>query len=298
MVDFVQNTFDGIFTGSSYALLAIGFTLIFGVMRRINLAYGSVIMVGAFAGLGFSTLSQSNLVAVAVITIFVAVLVGIYVERISFWAIRGSAGLASMVSSFALSMQLEELVILNFPERTYLFPSFDDDIFVLGPFLVRETQFSMFAFAVCLMVFLSWLLNRTQFGLKVCAVSENPLAAKYVGINVGLITFFTFVLASIIGGTAGFLVAASTGQITPMFGLWITFKGLIAMMLGGIGSIYGAVLGGLALGVLETHSIWYLGVEYRDIITYVVLFSVLLLKPGGFFGSKSLQRRELAFRRV
>ena len=130
-------------------------------------------MVGAFAGLGFSTLSQYNLAAVAVITIFVAVLVGIYVERISFWAIKGSAGLASMVSSFALSMQLEELVILNFPERTYLFPSFDDDIFTLGPFLVRETQLSMFAFAVCLMVFLSWLLNRTQFGLKVRAVSEN-----------------------------------------------------------------------------------------------------------------------------
>ena len=122
IVDFIQNTLDGIFVGSSYSLLAIGFTLIFGVMRRLNLAYGPSIMLGIFAGTLLHVEFEAGLLAVAAATLVGAVLAGLYVERVCFWAIRRGAALASMVSTFAIWMQLEEIVTVFFPERTYPFP--------------------------------------------------------------------------------------------------------------------------------------------------------------------------------
>ena len=130
------------------------------------------------------------------------------------------------------------------------------------------------------------------------AVAENPLAARFMGLNTGLIVLVAFALASVIGGIAGFLIAASDEQITPLFGLWATLKGLIAMMLGGMGSIPGAILGGLLLGVIETHSLWYLGAEYRDLVAYGVLFTFLIFRPGGLLGHERAERERLAARRV
>ncbi len=298
MTDFIQNTLDGIFVGSSYALLAIGFTLIFGVMRRINLAFGPAIMIGVFAGTMLFTQLKSNLLVVALATLIGATLAGIYVERLCFWAVRSGAGLASMVSSFAIWMQLEELVTVLFPDRTYPFPSLGDGVFEFGSFQVRSPYLVMFLSAVGLCIALHFLLYRTRFGLAVRAVSENPLAAKFMGINTDRIVLLTFALASLIGGAAGFMIAASNEQITPLFGLWATFKGLIAMMLGGMGSLPGAIVGGLLLGMIEAHGTWYLGTEYRDLLAYAVLFSFLILRPGGVLGNDRVIGERLAARRV
>lgn len=298
MIDFLQNTLDGILIGSSYALLAIGFTLIFGIMRRMNLSYGPSIMIGVFAGTLLYIELQAGLVAIALVTVAVAILAGLYVERMCFWAIRQGAALASMVSSFAIWMQLEELVTVLFPERTYAFPGFDTPSLEIGPFIARGEHVAMFGCAVALMVALQVLLYRSRFGLALRAVSENPLAARFVGIHTGVIIFFAFALASVIGGFAGFLIAATDQQITPLFGLWATFKGLIAMMLGGMGSIPGAILGGFLLGVIETQSTWYLGTEYRDLVAYGVLFAFLVFRPGGLLGNRLALQDRLTARRV
>lgn len=298
MIDFVQNTLDGIFAGSSYALLAVGFTLIFGVMRRINLAFGPTIMVGIFAGALVFAQLRSGLLVVALATLVGATLAGLYVERLCFWAVRSGAALASMISSFAIWMQLEELVTIFFPERTYPFPSFGDDVLEIGPFIVRMSHLVMFLSATLLTIALHHLLYRTRFGLALRAVSENPRAAKLMGLNTERIVFLTFALASLIGGAAGFMVAASNEQITPLFGLWATFKGLIAMMLGGMGSFPGAIVGGLMLGVIEAHGAWYLGTEYRDLVAYAVLFAFLILRPGGVLGNHRYKTEHLAMRRV
>lgn len=299
MIDFVQNCLDGLMEGSSYALLAVGFTLIFGVMRRLNLSFGPSIMVGAFAGTFVYLQLELGHVAVALVTVAGAVVAGLYVERVCFWAIRREAALASMVSSFAIWMQLEELVTVVFPERTYPFPPLTEQPpLLLGPFFVKVENLVMFAVAVAMMLVLHLVLYRTRFGLAVRAVSEHPRAARFIGVNVGAVTLGAFALASALGGIAVFLKAGADAQITPLFGLWATFKGLIAMMLGGMGSVAGAILGGLLLGVIEAQSLWYLGTEYRDLVAYLVLFAFLVLRPGGLLGQGAIARELAAARRV
>ena len=299
MIDFIQNCLDGIMLGSSYALLAIGFTLIFGVMRRLNLSYGPSIMLGVFVGTLLYLEFQAGRVIVALGTVVGAVIVGMYVERLCFWAIRRGAAIASMVSSFAIWMQLEEIVTVIFPERTYPFPPLTEAAPVrLGPFFFKVENLIMFASAVALTVALHYLLYRTRFGLAVRAVSENPRAAQVMGINIGAAMFWAFAVASAIGGVGAYLIVAGDQQVTPLFGLWATFKGMIAMMLGGMGSVSGAIIGGLLLGVIEANSIWYLGTEYRDLAAYFVLFMFLVLRPGGVMGQLAAERERAALGRV
>ncbi len=299
MVDFIQNCLDGAMLGSAYALLALGFTLIFGIMRRLNLSFGPSIMVGGFVGTLLYLNFKIHPVAVAAVTVVGATLAGIYVERICFWAIRRGAAIASMVSSFAIWMQLEELVTLMAPERTYPFPPLTTaDPLLLGPFFLKLENLVMFAAAAALVAGLSLLLYRTRFGLALRAVAENPAAARYMGVHIAAIAFWAFAFASAIGGLAGYLIAAADAQITPLFGLWATFKGLIAMMLGGMGSVPGAVLGGILLGVVEAQATWYLGAEYRDLAAYFLLFAFLVLRPGGLLGHRIALREQAAARRV
>lgn len=299
MTDFIQNCIDGVMIGSSYALLAIGFTIIFGVLRRLNLAYGPSIMLGAFVGTLLYVQFQAQIFTVAIATVIAAVLAGMYVERLCFWAIRRGAAVASMVSSFAIWMQLEEVATVILPERTYPFPALTEKAPIeIGPFFLRSEHLTMFVVAVVLVAVVHTVLYRTRFGLSVRAVSENPLAARFMGINVDTVMFWAFALVSAIGGVTGFLILATDQQVTPYFGLWATFKGLIAMMLGGMGSLPGAILGGLLLGVVEAQSLWYLGNDYKDLSAYFLLFLILIIRPGGILGHALSERERAAFRRV
>ena len=299
MIDFIQNCIDGVMIGSGYALLAIGFTIVFGVLRRLNLAYGPSIMLGAFVGTLLYVQFQAQILTVAIATVIGAVVVGMYVERLCFWAIRRGAAIASMVSSFAIWMQLEEVAAIILPERTYPFPALTEMApLEIGPFFLRSEPLVMFVVAVALMAVVHTVLYRTRFGLAVRAVSENPSAARFMGIHIDAVMFWAFALVSAIGGVAGFLILATDQQVTPYFGLWVTFKGLIAMMLGGMGSLPGAILGGLVLGVVETQSLWYLGADYRDLSAYFLLFLILIVRPGGIMGQALPEQERAADRRV
>jgi branched-subunit amino acid ABC-type transport system permease component len=288
MIDLVQNTIDGLVVGSTYAMLALGFTLIFGVMRRLNLAYGPSIMIGAYAGTYFHVELGAPWYAVALATVGGAAVAGAYVERLCFAPMRSAgqaAAVASMVSSFAIWMQLEELATLVLPQHSYPFPTLVGAApLALGPFHIRAEHLLILACAVALMAFLRLALYGSRFGLAVRALTENPHAARVVGIDVPAATFRSFLLASAIGGLAGYLIVAADTQVTAMLGMWSTFKGLIAMMLGGLGSFPGAVVGGLVLGVIEAHSQWHLGPQGRDLVAYLLLFAVLVIRPGGLFG--------------
>ena len=299
MIDFAQNSIDGIMIGSSYGLLALGFTLIFGVMRRLNLSYGPSIMVGAYLGTLVYLNFAAGPIAVAVVTVLGAVLAGIYVERLCFAPMTAGAGIASMVSSFAIWMQLEQEAILLLPRHTYPFPPLTTGApLALGPFLLRADHLIMLACALALSAGLQLLLYRSRFGLALRAIIGNPVAAHLVGINVKTAVLWAFAVASAIGGIAGYLVLATDQQITPMFGMWATFKGLIAMMIGGLGSIPGAILGGLLLGVLEAHSLSYFGPQVRDLSAYMLLFACLVLRPGGLLGEAPTRETMIDRRRA
>jgi branched-subunit amino acid ABC-type transport system permease component len=299
MVDFVQNCLDGLTIGSSYAMLAVGFALVFGVMGRLNLSYGPSIMLGAFVGTYLFVHYKVAPWAVAAATVLGAIVAGAYVERVCFWAIRRTAAVASMVSSFAIWMQLEEGAILMLPDRTYPFPPLmSDRVLEIGLWFIRVEYLVMFIGAAGVAVGLQFLLYRTRFGLAVRAVSEDRRASRFLGVNIAAVTFGAFALASLIGGIAGFLILAADAQVTPFFGLWATFKGLIAMMLGGMGSIPGAIVGGLFLGVVEAQSQWYLGTEYRDLAAFGVLFAFLVFRPGGLLAQRGADRRQAVLGRV
>jgi branched-chain amino acid transport system permease protein len=285
MIDLVQNTIDGVMIGSSYGLLALGFTVIFGVMRRLNLSYGPSIMIGGYLGTVLYLNTGAGPLAVAGAVVLGAVLAGIYVERLCFAPMPAGAGIASMVSSFAIWMQLEQAAILVLPRHTYPFPPLATAApFELGPFLVRIDHLIMLVCALALAAAVHLALYRTRFGLALRAIIGNPVAAHLVGIDVRRAVLLAFAGASAIGGAAGFLVLAVDQQVTPMFGMWATLKGLIAMMIGGLGSIPGAVVGGLLLGVVEAHSQWYFGPQIRDLVAYLVLFAFLVARPGGLLG--------------
>jgi branched-chain amino acid transport system permease protein len=279
-VDLIQNTLDGVALGSSYALLALGFTLIFGVLRRANLAYGPAIMFGAYAATWASQNTGAGLLALAAIAIAGTVLAGAYVERLCFAPHRKGAAAAAMVASFALWMQLEELAMLALPRHLYPFPAlYEGAPLKMGPFSLRVDALLILLTTLMACLLLWGILYRSRFGVAVRAVIDDPRAAGLAGINVPRIFMLVFALASAIGGSAGFLIAASQEQVTPMLGMWSTLKGMLAMMLGGLGSLPGAVAGGLALGLLEAHSGWFLGPQLRDFLTYLLLFVLLAIRP-------------------
>jgi branched-chain amino acid transport system permease protein len=280
LVDFIQNTLDGLALGASYALLAVGFTLIFGVLRRANLSFGPAIMFGAYAATWTSLNFQSGLLLLALVTVAGSVLAGAYVERLCFAPHRKGSAAAAMVASFALWMQFEELATLALPRHLYAFPAlYEGAPLQLGPFTARVESLVMLGTTI-LICFLVWrILYATRFGVAVRAVIDHPTAAGLSGIDVSRVFFLVFALASAIGGIAGFLIVSSHEQVTPMLGMWSTLKGMLAMMLGGLGSLPGAVAGGLALGLLEAHSQWYLGPQFRDFIAYLLLFALLAVRP-------------------
>ena len=276
LVDLIQNTLDGLGIGAAYALLALGFTLIFGVLRRANLSYGPAIMFGCYAATWTQLEFGAGLFLLALVAVLGSVLAGAYVERLCFAPHRGGSAVAAMVASFALWMQFEELATLVLPRHVYAFPPLHaGGPLAFGPFTLRVEALAMLAAASLGCALLWWLLYRTRFGLAVRAVIEQPAAASLAGIDVSSIFMRVFALASALGGAAGFLIVSSHEQVTPMLGMWSTLKGLLAMMLGGLGSLPGAVLGGLALGLLEAHSQWFLGPQLRDLVTYVLLFVLL-----------------------
>ena len=298
-VDLAQNTLDGLMIGSSYALLAIGFTLIFGVMRRLNLAYGPTIMAGVYLGTTAFVSFGASLLVVLAIVILGAAAIGFYVERLCFRPFGEGARTASMVASFALWMQIEEAATLLLPKHMNPFPPLlAGAALEVGPLTLRADQIVMLAATLLIAGAVTYMLTRTRFGLAVRAVIDQPRAAAIVGIHVQRVMMATFVIASAIGGIAGFLIAAADGQVTTMMGMWATTKGLVAMMLGGLGSVRGAIVGGLLLGVIEAHAQWFLGPQVRDMVAWGLLFFILAFWPGGLMGAGALDRTMAVGRRV
>jgi branched-subunit amino acid ABC-type transport system permease component len=299
VVAFIQSLIDGLMIGSAYALLALGFTLIFGVLRRLNLAYGSSILIGGFVGAAVFAQAKLGGWQIAAATVAAAVAAGIYVERVCFWAIRKGAAIASMVSSFAIWMQLEEFLALAFPQRTLAFPALvERSMLDLGPFQIRAEYTVMFVVAAALMAAMEWMLRNTRFGLAVRAVTADAEAARAMGVPVAWIAFWAFAMASAIGGIAVFLIAGAEEQVTLHSGMGLTFTGLIAMMIGGIGSLRGAVLGGLLLGVIETLAQSLLGGAFKEFAAFGLLFLLLVLRPGGILAQDFARREAAAYRRV
>jgi branched-chain amino acid transport system permease protein len=278
-VEALQALVDGVTLGATYSLLGLGFTLVFGVLRRLNLAYGATILVGITAGSLCQRLVPGSPAAALVVTVAGAVLAGIYVERCAFRALARQAPVVTMIASFAASMQLQELVALGATSRTMPFPAWGWGAVTLGALVLRADALVRWGATMAILLTLFLLLYRTRFGLALRGLADSPEGALLMGVNAPALGAAAFVLASAVGGSAGALVAMSQEQVTPYFGLWATVKGLTAALLGGLGSLPGAVAGGLVLGVVETGTLSLFGGEWRDLVAYGLLLGVVAIHP-------------------
>ncbi|MBI4595704.1 MAG: branched-chain amino acid ABC transporter permease [Candidatus Tectomicrobia bacterium] len=285
MEDFIQNFLNGLLFGSSYALFGIGFTLIFGVMKRFNIAYGSTIMAGTYMGLTVLLIKGPFLLAL-IACILLAAAVGIMVERVCFRSLRNPSPMAPVMATIGMLIFLEEVLVRITKGTTYMFPSpFGYETFNLGPYYFRPDYVTMLLMGAVSTLLLYWLIYKTRFGMAMRSLAENPVAATLLGVNMNRVSMVIFALTSALGGAIGFMISISTNQITPTFGLIATIKGFVVMILGGIGSVPGAIIGGLLLGVVEFQVLWYLGVDYRDMLAYSLLFVFLVFRPWGLMGS-------------
>ena len=288
LLDIIQSLIDGVLYGSTYALIGLGFTLIFGAMQKLNMAYAASSIGGAYLGLGFSTVLSLPLFITFFISPIAAGALGLLVYFTCFRFIPTDNHLGSLMASIGALFFIDELIIhqtdgspLNFPELGI----FSEAYFIFGDFGFRGDLIFIMVFSFCCMGAILYLLYYTRLGLATRAISQQSVASLLCGIPTHQINASTFVLAGVLGGFAGCLAAASVGVISPLLTLPLTIKGLIAAVIGGLGSIRGAIIAGLFVGGLESIFLLTRGVNERDIYVFLLLFIFLVFRPNGIFGN-------------
>ncbi len=284
---------DGFLFGFSYAMIGISFTLIFGVMQKFNLAQGPTALAGAYLGLALYRLSDQGapsylLFAVAVIG---AGAIGWLVYQMCFRFLPKEYELAPLMSSFGMLILIEEIISHLTDAQPFEFPNpllYGAFEFGDGEFILRHDYLLLAAMALAVVGILYYLIFRTRLGLATRAISEQPVAAQLCGARIDRVNEKVFVLSAGIAGATGFMIAMTIGTIIPGLASVMTIKGLVVAVFGGLGSVPGAMIAGLILGMLEAGTTYLFNATVRDIVAYLVLFAVLIVRPAGLLGKRSL----------
>jgi branched-chain amino acid transport system permease protein len=283
-----QQLINALTLGSVYALFALGFTLVFGVLEVINLAHGAVFMVGAYAALLLVTRAHVNVWAALPLAMLVSGLLGLAIDQLILKPLRARRAhhLMPMIATIGAATLLANAAQGLFGAETSRFPmgTIPEQSFQVGGILITALQLAIVIIAAALMVLLVAILKHTRLGQAVRAVAENPRASYLLGINVeGIFRLVSFTAAAL-GGGAGVLIGLSFNAIFPFMGQPLMPKGVAVIILGGMGDVRGAMVGGLFLGVAEVMSVAYLSSDYRDAVAFGLLFLILLVRPSGLFG--------------
>lgn len=289
----MQQLLNGLFLGSIYALFAIGFTLVFGILDRLNLAHPAVFAAAAFVGIELVAVGGLSIwVALPLVAVFGAVL-GLVIERVAFRPLKGrpDAHFAGLIGSIGLGGMFIALLLWRYGPDTRRFPvdAFPSTTFEVGGARVTLLQVAILVISIVLMAGLTWLVARSRLGRAMRAVAENPRAATVLGLNVDRVTATTFALSSALGAVAGALFAMNVNSAQLGMGSAIELKGLAVIIVGGMGSLPGALVGGLMLGLAEVFAVQYVGSSWRDLVAFGLLFLLLVVRPQGLFGSKRVR---------
>jgi branched-chain amino acid transport system permease protein len=287
----LEQLINGITLGSIYAIVALGFTLVFGVLGIINMAHGEIFMFGAFIGVIVTSTLKWPLWVAFIVAIIVTAILGYMLERFALRPLRGKQGvshLAPLISTIGVSIFLENLSHHLFGAGNHPFRnSFAEIHFQIGSITVYLVQIAIFVISIVLMMGLSYWLSRTKAGKALRATAENLETASILGVNTKRIIIMTVIIASAMGGIAGILVGMAFNSVNPQMGLSIGLKGLAIIILGGMGNVKGAMAGGLILGLSETFIVAYGDSGYRDAVAFIAIIIILLLRPQGIFSKKS-----------
>lgn len=288
-MSFLSYLINGISLGSVYAIIALGYTMVYGIAKMLNFAHGDIIMVGAFAA--FTVISTLGLPPAAGIlaSILVCTVLGVTIERIAYKPLRGASPLAVLITAIGVSYLLQNLALLIFGSNTKQFTS----VVTLPTLKLADGRLSISGVTIvtiitCIVVMtaLTYFVNKTRLGQAMLAVSEDNGAATLMGINVNATIALTFAIGSALAAVAGVLYCSAYPNISPYTGSMPGIKAFVAAVFGGIGSIPGALIGGIVLGVIEALSKAYISSQLSDAIVFAVLIVVLLVRPTGILGKK------------
>jgi branched-chain amino acid transport system permease protein len=293
--EFLQQIINGISLGSIYALIALGYTMVYGVLRFINFAHSDVFMLGAFAGfyLGphFARETFVGGTTVLILSMLICAIIGVLIERFAYRPLRKSSNLNVLITAIGVSLLLENGGQFVFGPNPKPFPAlFPTRPVHLGTMVISSNQIAVLIITVILIAALQWIVLRTKLGTAMRAVSFNPLASSLVGINNDIVISFTFALGSALAATGGILYSLNYPSIEPLMGILPGLKAFVAAVLGGIGNIPGAALGGLLLGVVETFVNGSRFSTWTDAIAFAILILILLLRPSGLLGKSQVEK--------
>ena len=285
-IEITQTIGDGLLFGTTYSLIGIGFTLIFGAMRKLNMTYAAASMAGAYLGLAAFVFINAPAPLVFLISALASGCIGFIVYVTCFRYIPINSHLAALMASIGALFLIDEIIIHVTAGSPLTFPAlFDDVMLELGPFGVRGDLLFVLVISLLSTIGLLYVLYRTPLGLATRAVSQQDVAAQLCGIDVHRTNATTFVLAGLLGGVAGTMTAAAVGVLSPLITIPLTVKGLIVTVMGGLGSIPGAIIAGLLVGGFENLFLYFRGVNERDMYVLLLLFVFLVFRPQGIFGT-------------
>ncbi|MBB5148874.1 branched-chain amino acid ABC transporter permease [Ureibacillus thermosphaericus] len=284
-MDWLQQLINGISLGSIYALIALGYTMVYGIIKLINFAHGDVFMLGAFIGFFAITRWEMGFIPALIIAMVVCSIIGMIIERVAYKRLRNATRIAALTTAIGVSFLIEYTMIFFRGATPEAYPQVlpQTNINILGANINSQTIFILVV-TIILMILLQFIVHKTKIGKAMRAVSHDADAARLMGINVDNTISATFAIGSALAGAAGVIFGSYYTRIDPLMGVLPGLKAFIAAVLGGIGSIPGAMVGGFILGIIETvvsavgYSLW------RDAAAFIILILILILRPAGIFG--------------
>lgn len=285
-MDFLEQIINGLSTGSMYALVAVGYTMVYGIAKMINFAHGEIIMVGAYITyVCMSLLGLPMFIAVAISIIGCAVLV-VVTERVAYRPLRGAGSLTVLITAIGVSYLLQNVFLIIFGSASLTFPKIiPSGTISLGSITMSYVTIATLIITAISTALLLFFVNKTKLGKAMRAVSEDGKAAQLMGINVDTTIALTFAIGSALAAIAGVIYGTKFSLINPYIGAMLGIKAFIAAVLGGIGSIQGAMVGGIVIGIAESFTITYISSAFSDAVVFGILIFILLVKPAGLFGS-------------
>ncbi|MDD6467513.1 MAG: branched-chain amino acid ABC transporter permease [Erysipelotrichaceae bacterium] len=291
MTQFLQQLINGLSLGSIYALIALGYTMVYGIIKLINFAHGDIYMLGAYVGFIVTAQLGLGLIPALLIAMATCAVIGVLIERIAYKPLRNATRIAALITAIGVSYFIEASTqrIMGTGIKTY--PSIlQNQTFMIGDVRISMQQIFIFAVTILLMLILQYVVQKTKIGRSMRAVSVDPDAARLMGINVDATISYTFAIGSALAGAAGVLVGLYYNSISPLMGVVPGVKAFIAAVFGGIGIIPGAMFGGFFIGIVETLVSGYGSSLYKDAVVYLILIIILIVKPTGLLGKNEKEK--------
>ncbi|MEG0383369.1 branched-chain amino acid ABC transporter permease [Solibacillus cecembensis] len=290
-MEWIQQLVNGISLGSIYALIALGYTMVYGIIKLINFAHGDVFMLGAFIGFFAIARWEMNVFLALILAMALCAIIGVIIERVAYKRLRNATRIAALITAIGVSLLIEYTVIFFRGASPAAYPTvFETSNFEILGVKISTQSILILSVSIFLMVLLQFIVHKTKIGKAMRAVSHDADAAKLMGINVDNTISATFAIGSALAGAAGVIFGIYYTRIDPLMGVLPGIKAFIAAVLGGIGIIPGAMVGGLVLGVVETivsalgYSLW------RDAAAFVILILILIIRPSGIFGKNAREK--------